>query len=76
MKSRKIDFRNYIRVPSIKKMFIGDETTKDYSKVLRILFQDFLQKESLICYQTSRKIKKESMPSNYRSIREIYNEIL
>lgn len=75
LEGQRVDFRNYIRVPTIKKLFMGRHSTQAHAQLLRILLKDFLHNEALPCYMTSRKIKKEAMLFNYRSIRTIFNEI-
>jgi hypothetical protein len=35
----------------------------------------FIDEESLCCYLTSRKIKRDAMPCNLLSIRSIYKEL-
>lgn len=76
LETNRIDYRNYVRVPSVQRLFVGCDRTQDHAKILRVLLFDFLQKEAISCYLTSKKIKKEAMEFNYRSIRHIFNEIL
>lgn len=71
-----MDYRNYIRIQSIRKLFVHDEFTYEHSMIMRILLQDFLNKEAIICFTTSRKATKRVMTYNLISVRGVINEIL
>lgn len=72
----KVDYRNYIRVSCIKKLFIGQAFIYEHTKVMRILLRIFLEKEAFPCYLTSKKAKRGVMNYNFASIRSIFREIL
>jgi hypothetical protein len=46
-----------------------------YSLALRVIFKNFLDDESVCCYLTSRKIKKDTMKLNLSVIRTIIHEL-
>jgi hypothetical protein len=75
IREARIDYRNYIRVPSVKKLFHVGAKLREYGRILRVLLKLFLDGESLCCYLTSRKIKKQAMPYNLTSIRSICTEL-
>jgi hypothetical protein len=64
-----------VRLPDMKALFAGKRGSKDQSKIMRALLGDFLKKEALLCYLTSKKIKRDSMPYNYNSIRNVLKDI-
>lgn len=76
LKASKVDYRNYIRVSCVRKLFIGQSFVYEHAKVMRVLLQLFLQKEAFPCYLTSKKAKRGVMNHNFTSIRSILREIL
>lgn len=72
METNKVDHRNYVRVPSIKKFFVDQQFVREHTKIMRILLKDFLQREAVLCYLTSKKVRKEAMVHNYESTRCIF----
>lgn len=38
----KVNFRNYMRVSSVRKLFMGDQFVEEHTKIMRILFKRFL----------------------------------
>lgn len=69
-----MDHKNYIRLPSAKKLFYSTQK-KEYAKVMRILLHQFLKSEALCAYLTSKKIKKTMMDQNYTAIRNIFKDL-
>ena len=76
IKTNKADFRNYIRIFSIRKLFVNHHFAYEETKIMRILFKEFLERESLICFITSKKAKKGVVASNLANRRTIMEEIL
>jgi hypothetical protein len=72
----RVDYRNYIRLPTVKKLFSETKTTKEHSKLMRILLKQFIDDEAINCYWTSKKLRKDIMGHNYHSIRSIFKELL
>jgi hypothetical protein len=63
-------------VPHAKKLFCNNTDEKrSYSKALRVIFKNFINEESVCCYLTSRKIKKEAMKLNLSVVRTIFNDL-
>jgi hypothetical protein len=70
-----VEHRNYVRLPDMKALFTGKRGSREQAKVMRVLLKEFLQKEAMLCYLTSKKIKRESMPYNFYSIRNVLADI-
>lgn len=75
LSTHSIDYRNYIRVSSVKKLFKNHDSSKEFSLILRVMLQAFINEDSLCCYLTSRKLKKELMLHSLKSIRNIYLDL-
>jgi hypothetical protein len=71
-----VEHRNYVRLPDMKELFAGSRGSREQSKVMRVLLKEFIQREALPCYLTSKKIKRDSMPHNLHSIRHVLSDIL
>ena len=72
----KINHRNYIRINSVKKLFMSPYFNEEYTKVIRILLNNFLRNESFNCYLTSKKVSKEEARNNFLAFRTIIDNIL
>jgi len=72
LESKAINHKNYIRLAKVSKMFMGGKINFEHSKMLRILLAEFVNKEALCCYLTSRKTKRDLMVYNGLSMRMIY----
>lgn len=64
-----IDFRNYIKVSSIRPMFLGHALCNEHAKIMRVLLKEFIRNEALPCYLTSKKIRRGVMEHNLTSLR-------
>jgi len=64
-----------IRLAKVNKMFMGGKINFEHRKMLRILLAQFVNKEALCCYLTSRKAKKDLMINNGLSMHMIYKEL-
>ncbi len=70
-----VDHRGYVRMPEVKPLFVADRNSKEETKIMRVLLKDFLQREALCCYLTSKKIKRQAMPHNLRCIKNLLSVI-
>ena len=70
----KMEHKNYIRLPSAKKLFYNTQK-KEHAKIMRILLNHFLKSEAMCAYLTSKKIKKTMMDQNYTAIRNIFKDL-
>ncbi len=71
-----MEHRNYIRLPSARKLFFTGKCNKEATKILRIILKDFIQREALCAYLTSKKIKRESIPYHLLSFRNIFSDLV
>ena len=69
-----MEHKNYIRLPSAKKLFYNTQK-KEHAKIMRILLNHFLKSEAMCAYLTSKKIKKTMMDQNYTAIRNIFKDL-
>jgi hypothetical protein len=69
-----MEHKNYIRLPSAKKLFFNAQK-KEYAKIMRILLHHFLKAEAMCAYLTSKKIKKTMMEQNYIAVRNIFRDL-
>ena len=78
LKTHKIDPCNYIKLSEARKLFRldDDEENKQYSKVLRILFKQFLSEEAIICTLTSWRSNRQKVKFSLQSIHNILTEVL
>jgi len=71
-----VDYKNYIRVPSIRNLFISSNLNDSSTKLMRVMLKDFLDGEVVNYFLTSRKIKKGSVRINLNSARHLMKDIL
>jgi hypothetical protein len=71
----RVESKSYIRLKSVKRLFFDSKNHKGEAKVMRILLKKFLCNEALPSYLTSKKIRKDLMSYNLRSIRTILYDL-
>jgi hypothetical protein len=72
----KAEYRNYIKVSSVKRLFKSAIFVEEETMIMRILFKEFLETEAMVCNLTSKKAKREIVLYNVKSLRLILEEIV
>jgi hypothetical protein len=76
LNEHKADHRNYIRIPSVKPLFLNlGRHNGECTKIMRIFFHDFVKRESTLCFLTSKKTKNEGIIHNLKAVRSIEREL-
>lgn len=71
----RVEKKSYIRLKSIKRLFFSTKAHKEETKVMRILLKHFICNEALPNYLTSKKIRKDYMCYNLKSVRIIFSDL-
>ena len=75
VKINRVDFRNYVRITSVRKLFIDQPFGRGQAKIMRIMLKDFLEKEALVCFITSKKIQRGAVNYSLTYRRTLIEEI-
>jgi hypothetical protein len=75
LENTKTDYRNYIKISSIRSLFLGQDFVQEHTKLMRVLLGEFIRNEALPCYLTSKKAMRGVMIHNLASLRLVMQEL-
>ena len=71
----KTNHRNYIRISSVQKLFVSQPFCEEETKIMRIILEDFIKNEALVCFLTSKKVGKDEASNNFLAFRTILRSL-